>query len=104
MVLVVPKCILHFIVSNMKIGTDYEARKETRFLTKHYSSFDYPGKPKGDFLHSYVKRKEKVAKLSFKQKVFYAVIHVNPHQLIKKSTLNDIGKILVDDYGKKAFL
>ena len=31
-----------------------EARKETRFLTK-FSSFDL-GKPKGDFLHSYVKR------------------------------------------------
>ena len=34
-----------------------EARKETRFLTK-FSSFDL-GKPKGDFLHSYVSRKEK---------------------------------------------
>lgn len=31
-----------------------EARTETRFLTK-FSSFDL-GKPKGDFLHSYVKR------------------------------------------------
>lgn len=35
-----------------------EARKETRFLTK-FSSFDL-GKPKGDFLHSYVSRKEKL--------------------------------------------
>ena len=33
-----------------------EARTETRFLTK-FSSFDL-GKPKGDFLHSYVKRGE----------------------------------------------
>ena len=37
-----------------------EARTSTRFLTK-WSSFDL-GKPKGDFLHSYVKRKEKTAK------------------------------------------
>jgi len=37
-----------------------EARKETRFLTK-FSAFDL-GKPKGDFLHSYVKRKEKAGK------------------------------------------
>jgi protein tyrosine/serine phosphatase len=37
-----------------------EARKKTRFLTK-FSSFDL-GKPKGDFLHNYVKRKEKVGK------------------------------------------
>ncbi|WP_329806129.1 dual specificity protein phosphatase family protein [Flavobacterium facile] len=37
-----------------------DARKETRFLTK-FSSFDL-GKPKGDFLHSYVSRKEKAAK------------------------------------------
>jgi protein tyrosine/serine phosphatase len=34
-----------------------EARKETRFLTK-FSSFDL-GKPKGDYLHNYVKRKDK---------------------------------------------
>lgn len=34
-----------------------EARKETRFLTK-FSSFDL-GKPKGDFLHSYVKREDR---------------------------------------------
>ena len=37
-----------------------EARTETRFLTK-FSSFDL-GKPKGDFLHSYVSRKEKIEK------------------------------------------
>jgi protein tyrosine/serine phosphatase len=37
-----------------------DARKETRFLTK-FSSFDL-GKPKGDFLHSYVSRKEKTGK------------------------------------------
>ena len=37
-----------------------EARTETRLLTK-FSSFDL-GKPKGDFLHNYVKRKEKVSK------------------------------------------
>jgi protein tyrosine/serine phosphatase len=37
-----------------------DARKETRFLTK-FSSFDL-GKPKGDFLHSYVSRKEKAGK------------------------------------------
>ena len=34
-----------------------EARTETRLLTK-FSSFDL-GKPKGDFLHNYVSRKEK---------------------------------------------
>jgi protein tyrosine/serine phosphatase len=34
-----------------------EARKATRFLTK-FSSFDI-GKPKGDFLHSYVKREDR---------------------------------------------
>ena len=34
-----------------------EARKETRFLTK-FSSFDL-GKPKGDFLHKYVKRENR---------------------------------------------
>jgi protein tyrosine phosphatase (PTP) superfamily phosphohydrolase (DUF442 family) len=34
-----------------------EARKKTRFLTK-FSSFDL-GKPKGDFLHSYVKREDR---------------------------------------------
>jgi len=34
-----------------------EARKETRFLTK-FSSFDL-GKPKGDFLHNYVKREDR---------------------------------------------
>jgi protein tyrosine/serine phosphatase len=34
-----------------------EARTSTRFLTK-FSSFDI-GKPKGDFLHSYIPRKEK---------------------------------------------
>jgi protein tyrosine/serine phosphatase len=34
-----------------------EARKETRFLTK-FSSFDI-GKPKGDFLHGYVKRENR---------------------------------------------
>lgn len=37
-----------------------DARNETRFLTK-FSSFDL-GKPKGDFLHSYVSRKEKTGK------------------------------------------
>ena len=37
-----------------------EAREETRVLTK-FSSFDL-GKPKGDFLHSYVSRKEKIEK------------------------------------------
>jgi len=36
-----------------------DARKETRFLTK-FSSFDL-GKPKGDYLHTYVKRKDKKA-------------------------------------------
>ncbi|PHX61943.1 MAG: protein phosphatase [Flavobacteriales bacterium] len=34
--------------------TNDDARKETRFLTQ-FSSFDL-GKPKGDFLHSYMKR------------------------------------------------
>ena len=34
-----------------------EARKETRFLTK-FSSFDL-GKPKGNFLHNYVKREKR---------------------------------------------
>ena len=34
-----------------------DARKETRFLTK-FSSFDL-GKPKGDFLHSYLKREKR---------------------------------------------
>jgi protein tyrosine/serine phosphatase len=34
-----------------------EARAKTRFLTK-FSSFDL-GKPKGDFLHSYVKREDR---------------------------------------------
>lgn len=33
-----------------------EARKSTRFLTK-WSSFDI-GKPKGDFLHTYIRRKD----------------------------------------------
>lgn len=37
-----------------------EARAETRLLTK-FSSFDL-GKPKGDFLHNYVSRKEKAEK------------------------------------------
>lgn len=37
-----------------------EARKETRFLTK-FSAFDL-GKPKGDYLHNYVKRKDKAKK------------------------------------------
>jgi protein tyrosine/serine phosphatase len=37
-----------------------DARKETRLLTK-FSSFDL-GKPKGDFLHAYVSRKEKAVK------------------------------------------
>jgi protein tyrosine/serine phosphatase len=37
-----------------------DARKETRLITK-FSSFDL-GKPKGDFLHSYVSRKEKARK------------------------------------------
>ena len=37
-----------------------EAREETRLLTK-FSSFDL-GKPKGDFLHNYVSRKEKIEK------------------------------------------
>jgi protein tyrosine/serine phosphatase len=37
-----------------------EARTETRFLTK-FSSFDL-GKPKGDFLHSYVKRENRIEK------------------------------------------
>ena len=32
------------------------ARSNTRFLTK-FSSFDI-GKPKGDYLHSYIKRKD----------------------------------------------
>ena len=35
-----------------------EARTSTRFLTK-WSSFDL-GKPKGDFLHNYIKRKDSV--------------------------------------------
>lgn len=35
-----------------------EARTNTRFLTK-WSAFDL-GKPKGDFLHSYIKRKDSV--------------------------------------------
>lgn len=38
--------------------TNDDARKETRFLTQ-FSSFDL-GKPKGDFLHNYVSRKEKI--------------------------------------------
>lgn len=37
-----------------------EARTETRLVTK-FSSFDL-GKPKGDFLHNYVSRKEKAGK------------------------------------------
>lgn len=37
-----------------------EARTSTRFLTK-FSSFDL-GKPKGDFLHNYISRKEQAAK------------------------------------------
>lgn len=37
-----------------------EARKSTRWLTK-WSSFDI-GKPKGDFLHNYVKRKDSIRK------------------------------------------
>lgn len=37
-----------------------EARTSTRFLTK-FSSFDL-GKPKGDYLHNYVSRKEKSGK------------------------------------------
>ena len=40
--------------------TNDEARTETRFLTK-FSSFDL-GKPKGDFLHSYVKRENRIEK------------------------------------------
>ncbi|MFY8096203.1 MAG: dual specificity protein phosphatase family protein [Flavobacterium sp.] len=37
-----------------------KARTNTRFLTK-WSAFDL-GKPKGDFLHSYIKRKDSVKK------------------------------------------
>ncbi len=37
-----------------------KARTSTRFLTK-WSAFDL-GKPKGDFLHSYIKRKDSVKK------------------------------------------
>ena len=37
-----------------------EARTSTRFLTK-WSAFDL-GKPKGDFLHTYIKRKDSVKK------------------------------------------
>ena len=42
-----------------------EARAKTRFLTK-FSSFDL-GKPKGDFLHNYVKRENRKERIEYRK-------------------------------------